>query len=107
MAYDSGFATQCDVAIGNTYGTTGTLTRASLSVLTPAQTKALFSPAANKWAELDALLKHQFEMKACGIRRSSLYEWIMSSNKPGLGALVNTQRTNKGPSLIQPFILGR
>lgn len=107
MAYDSGFATQCDVAVGNTYGTTGTLTRASLSVLTPAQTKALFSPASNKWAELDALLKHQFEMKACGIRRSSLYEWIMSSNKPGMGALVNIQRTNKGPSLIQPFILGR
>lgn len=107
MAMDNGMGLQCDVAIGNTYGTTGTLTRASLSVLTPTQTKALFSPAANKWAELDALLKHQFEMKACGIRRSSLYEWIMSSNKPGMGALVNIQRTNKGPSLIQPFILGR
>lgn len=107
MSYDSGFATQCDVAIANTYSTTGTLTRASLSVLTPTQIKALFSPASNKWAELDALLKHQFEMKTCGIRRSALYDWIMSSNKPGMSALVNVQRTNKGPSLIQPYILGR
>lgn len=107
MAMDNGYGLQCDVAIGNTYSTTGTLTRASLSVLTPTQIKALFSPASNKWAELDALLKHQFEMKTCGIRRSALYDWIMSSNKPGMSALVNVQRTNKGPSLIQPYILGR
>jgi len=107
MAYDSGFATQCDVAIANTYATTGTLTRASLSVLTPAQTKALFSPSANKWAELDAYLKHTIEMKACGIRRSALFDWIMSSNKQGMGSLVNIQRVAKGPSLIQPFILGK
>ena len=107
MSYDNGFATSCDVAIANTYATTGTLTRASLSVLTPTQIKALFSPSANKWAELDALLKHQIEMKACGIRRSALYDWIMSSNKAGMSSLVNVQRVNKGPSLIQPFILGR
>jgi len=113
MAMDSGFGAQCDVSIGNNYGTVGTLTRASLSVLTPTQIRALFQPTsagaatAHRWTDIDALLKHQFEMKACGIRRSSLYEWIMSSNKPGMGALVNIQRTNKGPSLIQPFILGR
>jgi len=107
MAMDNGYGLQCDVAIGNSYSTVGTLTRASLSVLTPTQVKALFSPAANKWVETDALLKHQFEMKTCGIRRNALYEWIMSSNKPGMSALVNVQRTNKGPSLIQPYIVGR
>jgi len=113
MAIDNGFGTQCDVSIGNNYGTVGTLTRASLSVLTPTQTRALFqptsagAPTAHRWTDIDALLRHQFEMKACGIRRSSLYEWIMSSNKPGMGALVNVQRANKGPSLIQPFVLGK
>lgn len=107
MAYDNGFAAQCDVAIANTYNTVGTLTRASLATLTPTQIKALFSPSSNKWAELDALLRHTIEMKACGIRRSPLYDWIMSSNKRGMGALVNIQRTNKGPSLVQPFVLGR
>ena len=65
MSYDNGFATSCDVAIANTYATTGTLTRASLSVLTPTQIKALFSPSANKWAELDAL---QSETKTTGAR---------------------------------------
>lgn len=107
MAYDNGFAAQCDVAIANTYNTVGTLTRASLATLTPTQIKALFSPSSNKWAELDALLRHTIEMKACGIRRSPLYDWIMSSNKRGMGALVNIQRANKGPSLVQPFVLGR
>lgn len=107
MAYDNGFATQCDVAIANTYGTTGTLTRASLATLTPTQIKALFSPSSNKWAELDSYFRHAIEMKACGIRRSALYDWIMSSNKQGMGALVNTQRVAKGPSLVVPYILGR
>jgi hypothetical protein len=113
MAFADGFGAQCDVAIGNTYSTSGTLTRASLATLTPAQIRALFQPvstggnAAHRWTELDAYLKHTIEMKACGIRRSALYDWIMSSNKQGMGALVNIQKTAKGPSLIQPFILGR
>lgn len=107
MAFDNGFATQCDVAISNTYGTTGTLTRASLAKLTPTQIKALFSPSANVWAETGSYLKHVIEMKACGIRRSALYDWIMSSNKPGMGSLVNIQRVAKGPSLVVPYILGR
>jgi hypothetical protein len=113
MAADNGFGSQCDVSIGNNYGTVGTLTRAQLSVLTPTQTRALFQPTSSgavsthRWTDIDALLRHQFEMKACGIRRSSLYDWVMSSNKQGMGALVNIQRPNKGPSLIQPFILGR
>ena len=103
----SGFSDQCSVAVSNTYNTTGTLTRASLSVLTPTQIKALFSPANNKWVESGALLRHQIEMQACGTRRSALYDWIMSSNKTGQSALINKRNVSKGPSLIEPFIVGR
>lgn len=103
----NGFSDQCSVAVSNTYNTCGTVTRSNIAALTPTQIKALYSPAANTWAELNSVLKHQIEMKACGIRRSSLYDWIMSSNKPGQGKLVNVQKVAKGPSLIEPFIRGR
>lgn len=103
----SGFSDQCSVAVSNTYNTTGTLTRSNLAALTPTTMKALFMPSANVWVENGALLRHQIEMKACGTRRSALYDWIMSSNKPGQSALVNKRNVAKGPSMIEPFIVGR
>lgn len=102
----SGFSDQCSVAVSNTYNTTGTLTRASINVLTPTNIRDLFGPD-SKWAELDAVLKHQIEMQACGVRRSALYDWIMSSNKQGQGRLIGVQKVAKGPSMINPFILGK
>ena len=102
----AGFSDTCSVAVTNTYSTTGTLTRANLSTLNPTQIRALYGPSTS-WGELHAYLKHQIEMKACGIRRSALYEWIMSSNKRGQGALVNVQKVAKGPSMVEPFIRGR
>ncbi len=103
----SGFSDTCSVAVSNTYNTVGTLTRSNLGALTAAQKKALFSPSANVWVETGALLRHQIEMQACGTRRSALYDWIMSSNKPGQSALINKRNVAKGPSLIEPFIIGR
>jgi len=103
----AGFADTCEVSVGNSYSTCGTVTRANIATLTPAQISALFQPSANVWAEMDALLRHQLEMKACGVRRSALYDWIMSSNKPGMGRLVNVQRIARGPSLVTPYILGK
>jgi hypothetical protein len=103
------FANTCSVAVNNTYSTCGTLTRANIATLTPAEILALFQPTAGtpgQWAEMESLLKHQIEMRACGIVRSPLYDWIMSSNKTGQGALVNVHRVAKGTSLVQPFILG-
>ncbi len=102
----SGFSDQCSVAVTNTYSTVGTLTRANISALNPTQIRALYGPSST-WGELHAYLKHQVEMKACGIRRSALYDWIMSSNKRGQGALVNIQKVAKGPSMVEPFIRGR
>lgn len=102
----TGFSDTCSVAIGNSYNTCGTLTRANLNVLTPTQIRDLYGPS-GKWAELDSTLKHAIEMQACGIPRSSLYDWIMSSNKRGLSAMVNVEKIARGPSLIKPFILGK
>ena len=102
----AGFSDQCSVAVTNTYSTVGTLTRANISALNPTQIRALYGPSST-WAELNAVLKHQVEMRACGTRRSALYEWIMSSNKQGQGKLINVQKVARGPSMIEPFIRGR
>lgn len=100
------FGATCEVIISNNYDTTGTLTKATLNRLTPATLKALFT-SGSTWNEMTAMLKTQFEMKACGVQRYGMYDWIMSSMRPGMGKLIQTVKRDKGPSLIQPFILGR
>ena len=100
------FTTTCGISVSNNYDTVGTLTRASLKVLTPTELAALFKTGST-WHEMTALLKTQFEMKACGIRRYGFYDWLMSSNKPGMGKLINIVRRDRGDSLIEPFIMGR
>ena len=109
----TGFADTCAIAVQNAYSTCGTATRSKISPLSPAAIKALFYGDATGvgggpgWNELKSLLKHQIEMQACGIRRSPLHSWLMSSNKPGQGKMINVHRAARGPSLIAPFILGR
>lgn len=100
------FAAQCDIAITNNYDTQGSLTKSSIKGLSPTQVKALFTDG-TQWHEMTAMLQTQFEMAACGVRRFGIYDWIMSSNRPGLGRLINTVKRDKSSSLIQPFIMGR
>jgi hypothetical protein len=100
------YSTACAVSITNNYDTVGTLTRATISTLSSSQIKALFTDG-TLWNEVGSLLKYQFEMRLCGVRRYGLYDWIFSSNQPGGGKLIQVTRQNKGPSLIQPFIIGR
>ncbi len=100
------FAAQCDVAITNNYDTVGTLTKATIKPLTTAQVKALFTDG-TQWHEMSEMLKTQFEMAACGVKRFGFYDWIMSSNRPGMGKLIQTIKRDKGSSLVQPFIMGR
>jgi len=113
MATPTGFGDTCSIAVQNAYGTCGTATRSKIAPLSPAAIKGLFYGDTTGvgggvgWNEIKSLLKHQIEMQACGIRRSPLYSWLMSSNKPGQGKLVNVHRAARGPSLIAPFILGR
>ena len=107
----TGFADgPCQVAVQNTYSTSGTATRSRIAVLSPSQIKALFygttagEDGLAGWVEMNSLLKHQIEMQACGIVRSPFYDWLMSSNKTGQGRLINIERIGRGPSLIAPFI---
>ena len=102
------FAAQCRPVISTNISTCGSLTRAEVNHLTAEQLDAIFKPD-GLFADLDAWFKHQIEMKACGVRRYALYDWIManadrtlyrSAVSPGIKAV-------KGPSLIQPFIKGR
>ena len=100
------FAAQCGVAIQNDYGTAGTFTKSQLTTLTPEQWKALFTDG-TKWNEMSPYLKTQFQMAACGVKRNTFYDWIMSSNRRGMGSLVTTHKMDRGPSIIQPFIMAR
>lgn len=100
------FAAACAVSVSNNYGTTGTFSKSQLSTLTPEQWKALFTDGST-WNEMTPYLKTQFQMAACGVRRNTFYDWIMSSNRTGMGALVTTHKMDRGPSIIQPFIMAR
>lgn len=102
------FSDVCSVVLNNTYGTSGTrsLTRSNLGVMTPTLLASIYG-GTGTWYEMTELLKTQFEMKACGIQRNGLYDWISSSNKPGLSSLLTQKKLQKSASLIQPFIMGR
>lgn len=101
----SGFSTQCSVAVGNAYNTTGTVSRGNIKRLTPAQIEALFHDG-TAWHEMNGLLTHQIEMEACGTPRSSFYDYVMSSNKPGARQFLVEEKIRGSNSLIRPFILG-
>jgi hypothetical protein len=97
--------TPCSVVIGNNYDTHGTITRASVAQLTPSQLEALFKPS-GLFADMDQWLRTQFEMKACGTKVNGMYEWLMSSQR-NMGSLLSTEKVDRGPGLLRPFVLGR
>lgn len=97
--------TPCTVVVNNTYDTCGTITRASVAHLTPSQLTDLFKPS-GLFADMDAWFRTQFEMRACGTKRNGLYDWIFSSMKQ-VGSLQNKIKLDRGPSLLQPFVLAR
>src|SRR5262245_50328351 len=97
----------CDISLVNQYDTFGALNRANIQALSPAGSKALYTPDSVVWYELDALLSTQFEMQLCGIERKGVYDWVMASYRPGMSKLWQTVRRQKGPSIINPYIIGR
>lgn len=97
--------TPCSVVVSNSYDTCGTITRASVAHLTPSQLQDLFKPS-GLFADMDAWFRTSFIMNACGTKRNGLYDWIFSSMKQ-VGSLQNKTKLDRGPSLLQPFILAR
>jgi hypothetical protein len=99
--------TPCQVVVRNNYDTAGagSLTRSSVASLTPSQLQALYTPG-GLYADMDALLITAFEMQACGIKTNGVYEWLQSSRR-SMGDLLNAQKLDRGPSLLQPFVMGR
>jgi hypothetical protein len=100
------FAKTCQVVFHNNYDTSGTITRSSIDYLTPADLESLFAPGGT-FADLEAWFKTSIEMKACGTKVNGMYEWIMSgSDRTRMKGLLNTQKKEKNPSVMFPFILG-
>lgn len=97
--------TPCQVVVSNNYDTCGTITRASVAHLTPAQLLDLFKPE-GLFADMDAWFRTSFEMAACGTRVNGLYDWLMSSQR-NVGNLVDKTSIDRGPSLLHPFVMGR
>src|SRR5215472_16597051 len=56
--------TPCKVVVSNNFDTHGTITRASVAHLTPAQLESIFRPG-GLFAEMDSWFRTAFEMKAC------------------------------------------
>lgn len=101
------FTAACSPVISSNYDTCGTVTRATVSHLTASQLTALFAPG-GLFADLDAWFFHSIEMKACGIRRYAMYDWIMANaDREMYKGAVTGIKAVKSPSLIQPFIFGR
>lgn len=101
------FVAQCAPVISSNYDTCGTVTKATIAHLNVSQLTALFT-SGGLFADLDAWFKHSVEMKACGVRRFALYDWIMANaDREAYRAAVTGIKGVKTVSLIQPFIFGR
>lgn len=97
--------TPCHVVVSNNFDTCGTITRASIAHLTPSQLEDIFRPE-GLFADMDAWFKTSFEMQACGTKVNGMYDWLMSSQR-NVGSLLNTTKVDRGPGLLQPFVLAR
>ena len=102
------FASQCSAVIDTDYDTSGTITRASISYLNKDQLDAIYAPG-GLFADLDAWFRHSIEMRACGVQRFALYDWIMANaDRTGFrAALFPGVKSSRGPTIVQPFIMGR
>ncbi len=100
------FVSQCSPVVSSSYDTCGTVTRASISYLSKTDLEALFAPA-GLFADLDSWFMHAIEMKACGVQRNVMYDWIMANADHTVwrGAMTGIKGV-KTESLLQPFVFG-
>lgn len=100
------FADQCSPVISSNYDTCGTVSRATINHLDLDQLEDLFAPD-GLFADLDAWFMHSLEMKACGVKRFALYDWIMANaDRETYRAALGKTPVAKSKSLLHPFILG-
>lgn len=97
--------TPCTVVVSNNFDTAGTITRASIAHLTPADLENLFKPG-GLFADMTSWYRTQFEMKACGTKTNGIYDWLMSSMRD-ISGLLNIEKMDRGPSLLKPFIMAK
>jgi len=100
------FTEQCAVVYANNNDTCGGATRENIAYFTPDLMQTMFAPG-GLWAEMDAWFETAFEMKACGTRTYSMYDWIMANTRQGGAQLLQKIKQGPGKSLLQPFILAR
>lgn len=109
------YGAQCAPIFGNTYDTCGgSFSRSQLTTLNEAGIKALFTDAlkdgstvGTKFNENGFVLKHQFEMALCGVKRNGFYDWITGSGRSGMSNLLSFEKRDRGPMILRPFIIGR
>lgn len=107
MKIDERFTTQCATVFENDYDTKGTITRASIAHLTPAQLEAMFT-SGGLFADLDAWFHTAIEMKACGTKTNALYDWIMSgADRVKFKGAISGQRIVGSGSLVFPFVMAK
>jgi len=107
ISIDQRFVAACAPVVSSNFDTCGTVTRATINHLNLSEIAAIFSPG-GKFADLDAWFLHAIEMKACGVRRYALYDWIMANADRTLyRAALNEVKAVGSKSLLQPFIFGK
>jgi len=107
IAIDERFVAQCSPVVSSNYDTCGEVTRATINHLTKDELEALFRPD-GLFADLDAWFMHAIEMKACGIKRNVMYDWIMANADHQVWRKAMTGiKGVKTESLLQPFVFGR
>lgn len=98
---------RCLPAIGTSIDSCGTMTRCDIATATPALLNTIFGDgtAENPWRDMSSLLATQMELKACGIKRNGLYDFLMANARPVGGKNLTKRNIRGSDSLIEPFIL--
>jgi hypothetical protein len=105
MGISANIFSKCAPAIGTTIDSCGTVTRCDVIAAETGDLEGIFTDRAGGYKDMGSLLRTQFEMKACGARQNALYDFLMANAK-AKGSLITKRQIDKGPALIEPFILG-
>jgi len=97
---------RCDVAIGTSFDSCGTVTRCDVIGATPSELSSIFQDENNDFRDMQSLLLTQLEIKACGSRVNGLFDFLMASARSFSG-FVTKRRVRGSPSLVEPFILAQ